>query len=697
MKFLSDVILTGAGADLTVPAVVTFSGLVGSSETKAVVINNTGILSTRVLGADAFKSTDGVLTTGNQTVAGVKTFSSLIVANSGLQATSLDINGSADISGNLTVGGTTILDGLQLEASDDYITFYGGNSTQHSISARGLTGVGTDDLRFNTYGSFIINLDSNNNQTSEVGSSFYIGRHAGAASTMSDILFKIDGSNGDVEANGNMDINGNADISGTITSATWGGAIIAANKIATLNQHTTGTAANATLAADSTLSNGFTVGVAVPANAAFTDTQLTIGTESGHAMAGNTTIPAAESYTAHENISGATSVNGGGRQYIQDITLDGNGHVTSVATATETVTDTIYTLPLAADVRGGVKVGYSENGKNYPIELSSEQMYVNVPWTDTTTTDTQLTTAEVRGKISASGNSSYNSSTGVITSTNTTYNTATTSTAGIVKIGYTESGKNYPVELASGKMYVNVPWVNTQSELESDADEGVKGIVALATEENTTNGIGRDTATTPRAVKGAIDSIAVPISGNKTITGVKTFSSTIVGSINGNSATTSETTITGTQATAITDNTAKVGVSTGAQTIAGVKTFSSRPKGVLESWSYALSDETTDIATGTSVITVRAPYAITVTDVRASLSTASTGGTLVTVDVNSNGSTILSGKVKIDNGEKTSVTAVSAVGISTSNIGDDHEITFDIDAAGVGAKGLKVTIIGYQS
>lgn len=43
--------------------------------------------------------------------------------------------------------------------------------------------------------------------------------------------------------------------------------------------------------------------------------------------------------------------------------------------------DTVYTLPLAANnVRGGVKIGYSENGKNYPVELSSEQMYVNVPW-----------------------------------------------------------------------------------------------------------------------------------------------------------------------------------------------------------------------------------------------------------------------------------------------------------------------------
>lgn len=43
-----------------------------------------------------------------------------------------------------------------------------------------------------------------------------------------------------------------------------------------------------------------------------------------------------------------------------------------------------YSLPLASSsVRGGVKTGYSQNGKNYPVQLSDEKMYVNVPWTDT--------------------------------------------------------------------------------------------------------------------------------------------------------------------------------------------------------------------------------------------------------------------------------------------------------------------------
>lgn len=54
-----------------------------------------------------------------------------------------------------------------------------------------------------------------------------------------------------------------------------------------------------------------------------------------------------------------------------------------------------YTLPVAtSSVRGGVKIGYVENGRNYPVELSNEQMFVNVPWTDNNT-DTKVTQTAV--------------------------------------------------------------------------------------------------------------------------------------------------------------------------------------------------------------------------------------------------------------------------------------------------------------
>ena len=46
-----------------------------------------------------------------------------------------------------------------------------------------------------------------------------------------------------------------------------------------------------------------------------------------------------------------------------------------------------YVLPTANNTTlGGVRTGYAASGRNYGIQLSSEQMYVNVPWTDTTYT-----------------------------------------------------------------------------------------------------------------------------------------------------------------------------------------------------------------------------------------------------------------------------------------------------------------------
>lgn len=46
-----------------------------------------------------------------------------------------------------------------------------------------------------------------------------------------------------------------------------------------------------------------------------------------------------------------------------------------------------YSLPLAANgTLGGIQLGYEANGRNYPVQLSGEKAYVNVPWTDTNTT-----------------------------------------------------------------------------------------------------------------------------------------------------------------------------------------------------------------------------------------------------------------------------------------------------------------------
>ena len=73
------------------------------------------------------------------------------------------------------------------------------------------------------------------------------------------------------------------------------------------------------------------------------------------------------------------------------------------------------------------------------------------------------------------------------TDTNTTYSTATSSTLGLVKIGYSENGKNYPVELSSGKMFVNVPWTDTDTNTQLSTEQVqdiVGGMVSGNTETN---------------------------------------------------------------------------------------------------------------------------------------------------------------------------------------------------------------------
>lgn len=110
----------------------------------------------------------------------------------------------------------------------------------------------------------------------------------------------------------------------------------------------------------------------------------------------------------------------------------------------------------------------------------------------------------------------------------------------------------------------------------------------------------------------------------------------------------------------------------------------------------AASDESTTLTTGTAKVTFRMPRAVTLSAVRASLTTASSSG-VVTVDINEGGVSILSTAITIDANEKTSTTAATPPVISDSSLADDAEMTIDIDTAGTGAKGLKVALIGTRT
>lgn len=108
--------------------------------------------------------------------------------------------------------------------------------------------------------------------------------------------------------------------------------------------------------------------------------------------------------------------------------------------------------------------------------------------------------------------------------------------------------------------------------------------------------------------------------------------------------------------------------------------------------TVALSNETDAITTGIAKVTIRAPYAMTLTSLpRAYLSTASTSGN-PTVNIKVSGGTIFGSMLSIDANEKTSTTAATPASLITTSIQDDAEITFDVTVAGTGAKGLKVTL-----
>lgn len=137
---------------------------------------------------------------------------------------------------------------------------------------------------------------------------------------------------------------------------------------------------------------------------------------------------------------------------------------------------------------------------------SSGKAYVNVPWTDTNTIYNVATTS-ANGLMSSSDKSKLNgiqagadavSFSGSLSSgtkigtiningvdTNiyaptagkpVEYGVATSTTLGLVRIGYPESGKNYPVELnSSNQMYVNVPWTDNNTTYSAGAGLSLSG------------------------------------------------------------------------------------------------------------------------------------------------------------------------------------------------------------------------------
>ena len=166
----------------------------------------------------------GLSASGNITVTG--TVDGRDVATDGTKLDGIEANATADqtqseinalgitatgLSGtpNISVGTITTTGDIDLTGTSDtgnekiilprggHIAFYGDGDLKHAISS-----MSTDDIRINSYGEVILNLDSNNNQTN--AANFRIVKHGGTSSAGT-AVFSVDGENGNVTVTGTVD------------------------------------------------------------------------------------------------------------------------------------------------------------------------------------------------------------------------------------------------------------------------------------------------------------------------------------------------------------------------------------------------------------------------------------------------------------------------------------------------------------
>lgn len=132
-----------------------------------------------------------------------------------------------------------------------------------------------------------------------------------------------------------------------------------------------------------------------------------------------------------------------------------------------------YVLPVASSTElGGVLLGYTQNGRNYPITKDTKgNIYVNVPWEEY-----QLPKA-------------------------------TDNALGGIKTGYKQNGKFYPIKTdTDGNAYVQVPWedTNTVYEVVSKTSNGLMPM--LPSDENASkrflNGDGEWVVGTDNSING---------------------------------------------------------------------------------------------------------------------------------------------------------------------------------------------------
>ncbi len=109
----------------------------------------------------------------------------------------------------------------------------------------------------------------------------------------------------------------------------------------------------------------------------------------------------------------------------------------------------------------------------------------------------------------------------------------------------------------------------------------------------------------------------------------------------------------------------------------------------------ACSDETTVLSVASNVLTFRSPFTCLITEVRASLTTAGSGGGETEVDITLNGASIFTNRLKIASGSTTSVGFAQPPVLNVAGFSDDDEIKISItDITNEPTEtGLKVTFL----
>jgi len=116
---------------------------------------------------------------------------------------------------------------------------------------------------------------------------------------------------------------------------------------------------------------------------------------------------------------------------------------------------------------------------------------------------------------------------------------------------------------------------------------------------------------------------------------------------------------------------------------------------VRETFKIDFGNETTAICTGNGQKEFQMPYDFTLTEVYATVATASSCG-LPSIQIQQTALDILSTAITLDVSEKTSRTAATPPVISDTTLDASGVITFDLDAVGTGTLGLVIYLVGYQ-